>query len=82
MSILSNLLNGRAVKNAIQQQDGFNHLSGSSDNIYTRNLNPNELFYGNKNTVGKYDNYYGDSNRIVSVLRCNKLCIFVVEYCL
>lgn len=67
MGILQNILNSRTVRNAIQQTNGLNPLSGYNDNIYTRDLNPNSLFWDGTNRAGKYDNFYGDSNKIVSV---------------
>ena len=70
MSIFDKIRNSLTVeraKNAVQQTDGLNKLTGYSDNIFTRDLNPNSLFWDGTSRAGKYDNYYGDSNKIVSV---------------
>lgn len=70
MGILQNLSNSlaekRAIKNAVQQTNGLNRLSGYNDTIFTRDLNPNSLFWDGTKRAGKYDNFYSDSNRRVS----------------
>ena len=66
MGILQNILNSRAVRNAVQEQSGYNSIGGY-DNVFTRNVNYKDLFFGGANKAGKYDNYYGDSSRITSV---------------
>lgn len=68
MGILQNISNSRAekrAKNAVQQTDGFNRLNGY-DSVYTRNIDYNSLFFDGTNKAGKYDNYYGDSNKRVA----------------
>lgn len=67
MGILKNLLDSRMMKNAVQQQHGFSGGNDYNNNLYTRNMDYSELFYSGSNRAGKYDNYYGDSNRITSV---------------
>lgn len=66
MSILSNIFNSRAVRNAVQQTNGSNNGIGYN-NLYTNNINYKDLFYGGINKAGHYDNYYGDASRIISV---------------
>ena len=64
MGIIKNLLDSRAVRNAVQQQknDGF-----KSNNLWIQQeMNPYDLFYGGANKVGKYDNFYGDANKLVT----------------
>ena len=60
MGIINNLRNSLAVRNAVQQTDGFN-----STTFVNQQINPNEIFFGGLNRAGFYDNYYGDSNRII-----------------
>lgn len=63
MQIFNKLLHSRSVKNAVQEQtNGF-----SNGNVWLNgNVNPTELFFGNLNRAGKYDNFYGNTNRIVT----------------
>lgn len=64
MGIISNFLDSRAVRNAVQQQknDGF-----KSNNLWIQQeMNPYDLFYGGTNKAGKYDNFYGDANKLVT----------------
>lgn len=63
MGILSNIFTNRAVKNAVQQ---YRNHSDYTDTVFTRNLDYHQFFDG-LNRGGKYDNYYGDFNRIISV---------------
>lgn len=74
MGIIRNLLDGRAVRNAVQQQKGFNSYGDVS--YYTRNIDYNSFFDG-LNKSGKYDNFYGDENRITSV--ASKYPIYYVK---
>lgn len=62
MGILNNLFTNRAIRNAVQQQQKYNNYT---DTTYSRNINPHDFFDG-VNKGGKYDNYYGDYNRIVA----------------
>lgn len=65
MGLIKNLLNSRAVdrvvQNAVQQTDGFNNTF-----LYQRNINPHELFFSGINKNGRYDNFYGDANKLVT----------------
>ena len=70
MGIISNILNSRAVRNAVQQTDGFkgytsqlNDYNGFQTDIYTRHYMDGS--FNGINRVGEYDNYYGDYNRII-----------------
>ena len=68
MGIINNLRNSLAVRNAVQQTDGFN-----STTFVNQQINPNELFFGGINKAGAYDNFYGDklakNLRIVEAMR-------------
>lgn len=66
MGLVQDFLNGRQVKNAVQEQQGLNHLNGYNDSVYTRNIDYNALFFDGTNKAGRYDNYYGDASRIIS----------------
>lgn len=73
MGIISNILNSRAVRNAVQQTDGFkgygssqlNDYNGYQTDVYTRHYM--DGFFSGINRHGEYDNYYGDYNRIIQV---------------
>lgn len=62
MNPFKNMFNGRTVKNATQVQDGLNSYS-NTNSLYTRDITK-YLDLGNKS--GKYDNFYGDYNRIIT----------------
>jgi len=62
MGIVKNVLNSLVVRNAVQQQkNGFNN-----SNFIKSEVNPYDLFYGGMNKAGRYDNYYDNSNRIIT----------------
>lgn len=73
MGIISNILNSRAVRNAVQQTNGFNGYGSSQLNdyngfqtdVYTRHYM--DGFFSGINRHGEFDNYYGDYNRIIQV---------------
>lgn len=62
MGIIKNIFNNSLIKNAVQQQK-----NDINTQIYSNNLNPYDLFNDKLNIAGKYDNFYGDSNKLVSV---------------
>lgn len=62
MGIIKNLFSNSLVKNAVQEQK-----NSINTQIYSNNINPYDLFDKRLNIAGKYDNFYGDSNKIVSV---------------
>lgn len=64
MGLLNFFSNSRAVRNAVQQQ-GYGS-NGDSTLWINKQINPHELFFSGLNRNGKYDNFYGDSNRIVT----------------
>lgn len=62
MGIINNLFSNSLVKNAVQQQK-----NSINTQVYSNDINPYDLFDKRLNIAGKYDNFYGDSNKIVSV---------------
>lgn len=73
MGIVKNILNSRAIRNAVQQQNGFsgynssqlNNYNGYQTDVYTRDYF--EFMGKGGNRHGEYDNYFGDYNRIIQV---------------
>lgn len=73
MGIVKNILNSRAVRNAVQQINGFNgynssqlnNYNGYQTDVYTRDYF--DFMGQNRNRHGKFDNYFGDYNRIIQV---------------
>lgn len=73
MGILNNIRNSLLVRNAVQEQNGFNgyqssqlnNYNGFQTDVYTRHYM--DGFFSGTNRHGEYDNFYGDYNRIIQV---------------
>lgn len=59
MGLIKNFITSRLVSNAVQEQQ-------RTLNISMNNFNPYEELFGGMTKNGKYDNFYGNSNRIVT----------------
>src|SRR5690606_18927242 len=66
MGLIDNFRLNRLVKNAVQEQQGFNDR-GYDASVYTRNIDYNKLFFDGTNKAGKYDNFYADSSKRASI---------------
>lgn len=62
MGIIKNIFNNSLIKNAVQQQK-----NDITTQFYSNSINPYDIFNNKSNIAGKYDNFYGDSNKLVSV---------------
>lgn len=63
MGLVKNFILNRTVKNAVQETQSHRDYSNTGG-LYTRDIT-NYLGFSNKN--GKYDNFYGDYNKIIAV---------------
>lgn len=73
MDRFKNMFNSRAVRNAVQRMNGsngynssqLNNYNGYQTDVYTRDYF--DFMGQDRNRHGKFDNYFGDYNRIIQV---------------